>query len=214
MNSLRINTCTPNILNKSNNDTISFKSNCKLPYGNVMATLCKTNDDIIGMVLFPLHEIPEKTINPTFIDKRKCIFEYWKNDNKVLLHIVKFVENFVENGLKLHNKNEIAGTAVISPLNRTFYQCKSNDIAYLSDLYLHPSVRSHGNGKAFIEHLKEDAKKIGYKKILLNVEKDNKIAHKLYLKTGFRVIDDNKMINEIKLESEYFNRNDFMVVDL
>lgn len=62
--------------------------------------------------------------------------------------------------------------------------------AFITEFVIKDSFRGRGYGKGVIVKLFEDAKNKGYSKIMLNVFKHNKTAYALYIKCGFRVVED------------------------
>jgi GNAT superfamily N-acetyltransferase len=55
-----------------------------------------------------------------------------------------------------------------------------NDFCYLEDLFVEPSVRSGGVGKALIEWVRERAKERGCDRLYWHTQESNKRAQKLY----------------------------------
>ncbi len=67
------------------------------------------------------------------------------------------------------------------------FQLKGDEI-FLSKIYVKSSHRLKGYGKKAIQFLEKIAKNEGMKKIVLTVNKNNKIAIRAYEKTGFKNI--------------------------
>ena len=59
-----------------------------------------------------------------------------------------------------------------------------SDVCYLSDLFVDPTARQHGTGKALYEHLLNLSKENGWSALTLLTQKDNQTARKLYDRYG------------------------------
>lgn len=66
-------------------------------------------------------------------------------------------------------------------------------IAFLDELYIVPSARAQGLGKATLNFIKEQAETLSVKLIYLEVEPHNKAAQKLYISSGFDLHKRNLM---------------------
>lgn len=86
-------------------------------------------------------------------------------------------ENHDLNGLVLELDGELVGLAHFSFTNSTW---NANRDLYLEDLYVSPSVRGQGLGKALILALDEIAREEGSRKIWWETHRDNEIARRLY----------------------------------
>ena len=56
---------------------------------------------------------------------------------------------------------------------------------FIDDIYLLPALRGQGLGRTAVQLAVEEARKVGIRALLLEVEADNHRAYGLYLKTGF-----------------------------
>ena len=63
------------------------------------------------------------------------------------------------------------------------------DIAELKRLFMHPAFRGHGIGEQMVNVLIEEARSIGYRRVILDSHISMKAAHKIYLKAGFKFVD-------------------------
>ncbi len=63
---------------------------------------------------------------------------------------------------------------------------------YLDKLYIHPDVQRRGVGGAMINHATDKARKMGYQRAILDVDKRNTQAINSYKKYGFEVLDTQK----------------------
>lgn len=60
---------------------------------------------------------------------------------------------------------------------------------YFDKLYIHPDVQRRGVGGAMINHAANKARKMGYQRAILDVDKRNTQAINSYKKYGFEVLD-------------------------
>lgn len=98
---------------------------------------------------------------------------------------------------------QIAGGSGIKQLDRT-----DENLCELQRMFLLPSSRGKGIGKALIELCIQKAKEFGYDQIYLESLSQMKDARKLYGKSGFRIIDHPKG------NTGHGGCNVFMVLDL
>jgi GNAT superfamily N-acetyltransferase len=59
-------------------------------------------------------------------------------------------------------------------------------VAWLHDIYVEPDARGLGAGKALIEAVRDEAKRLGAEKVLLSVALGNTHGQKLFEQNGFR----------------------------
>ncbi len=74
------------------------------------------------------------------------------------------------------------------------------DEVYLSHVAVDPNYRGMGIGRALLEHVVEEAKNMGKKKVVLHVESDNSRAIKIYNEFGFRT----DRLEKIKISNQSF----------
>ena len=60
--------------------------------------------------------------------------------------------------------------------------------AYLLNIMVEPALRRQGRGRELVKRLVNWARREGVKNIILDVNPDNVVAYKLYLKSGFKVV--------------------------
>lgn len=71
------------------------------------------------------------------------------------------------------------------------YEIRNGEF-YFDKIYIHPDVQRRGVGGAMINHADEKARKMGYKRAILDVDKRNTQAINSYKKYGFEVLDTTK----------------------
>ena len=76
----------------------------------------------------------------------------------------------------------LSGFASFGPTERA-------DVIKLHKLYLDPKQHGHGFGSALLKHCENEARKLGAKRLLLNVNKHNVKAMTMYQRNGFRIAD-------------------------
>uniref|UniRef100_A0A832I7C5 GNAT family N-acetyltransferase n=1 Tax=Pseudothermotoga hypogea TaxID=57487 RepID=A0A832I7C5_9THEM len=77
---------------------------------------------------------------------------------------------------------------VLLRLNAELCKLAESDY-YISNLAVYPRFRGIGIGRLLMEKAEEDAKKIGSRRLVLEVEESNTIALSLYRKLGFEVVE-------------------------
>ncbi|CAN5510221.1 hypothetical protein BH09BAC4_BH09BAC4_11460 [soil metagenome] len=85
------------------------------------------------------------------------------------------------------------------------------EIGELKRMFVDPASRRIGAGRAILEGLLLEAKKVGYKKIRLDSPKFMEAAHALYRRVGFRDID---AYPEMEIPAEFKDCLLFMELDL
>ncbi|GAB4006383.1 hypothetical protein GCM10028808_08260 [Spirosoma migulaei] len=85
------------------------------------------------------------------------------------------------------------------------------EIGEIKRMFVDPASRRIGAGRAILEGLLLEAKKVGYKKIRLDSPKFMKAAHSLYKRFGFRDID---AYPEMEIPAEFKDYLLFMELDL
>ena len=85
-------------------------------------------------------------------------------------------------------------------LEKSFYNCTSNNYCLLDDLCVRKDCRDKGIGRSLLLHLIKEAEESN-KGVLLTVYFENKIAKKLYDSVGF--VPYARMTKQCKVENEY-----------
>ncbi|MCX6218548.1 GNAT family N-acetyltransferase [Spirosoma sp.] len=85
------------------------------------------------------------------------------------------------------------------------------DIGEIKRMFVDPASRRIGAGRAILDRLLLEAKKVGYKKIRLDSPKFMEAAHALYRRVGFRDID---AYPEMEIPAEFKDYLLFMELDL
>lgn len=71
----------------------------------------------------------------------------------------------------------------------SFGPAEQADAIKLHKLYLDPKQQGHGFGTALLKHCENDARKLGARRLLLNVNKYNTKAIAMYQRNGFSIAD-------------------------
>jgi diamine N-acetyltransferase len=90
------------------------------------------------------------------------------------------LSNELEQGVKwklIMTGDQTIGYYAGAPLDRTRYK--------LHKLYLRPGYHGQGIGQYCLEHIAGEAEKLGYKQLLLYVNRNNAKAIKAYIRAGF-----------------------------
>jgi len=87
----------------------------------------------------------------------------------------------------------------------------SPEIGEIKRMFVDPTIRRIGAGRAILEGLLAEAKKVGYKKVRLDSPKFLEAAHSLYRSFGFRDIE---AYPEMELPAEFKDYLLFMELDL
>ncbi|MEZ0539056.1 GNAT family N-acetyltransferase [Fibrella arboris] len=85
------------------------------------------------------------------------------------------------------------------------------DIGEIKRMFVHPASRRIGAGRAILDRLLLEAKKVGYKKVRLDSPKFMEAAHSLYRSFGFRDID---AYPEMEIPAAFKDYLLFMELDL
>lgn len=91
----------------------------------------------------------------------------------------------LQNGIyysRLLIDGELSGFASFGPTEQA-------DIFKLHKLYLHPKQQRRGLGTALLKQCENQARELGARRLLLNVNKRNRNAIKVYERNGFRVAE-------------------------
>jgi len=87
----------------------------------------------------------------------------------------------------------------------------SPEIGEIKRMFVDPTIRRIGAGRAILEGLLAEAKKVGYKKVRLDSPKFLEAAHSLYRSFGFRYIE---AYPEMEMPAEFKDYLVFMELDL
>jgi GNAT superfamily N-acetyltransferase len=152
---------------------------------------------------------------------RQLWIEYltWGNDNMQMLYGVHphHPEEQVEQDIKMIDKflppdgrlmlafldNNACGIGCLKSINK--------EIGEVKRMYVNPSFRRVGAGRALLHSLIEEAKKTGYKKIRLDSPKFMEAAHALYRSFGFK---DIPAYPEVEIPEEFRQYLLFMELDV
>lgn len=146
---------------------------------NIRKILSSDRNDYIQMVnsfynsAAVMHKIPLKYIEDTF--------DFIQNDDK-------YASCYI-----IEHENLIIGYCLIS---KTYSQEVSGMVLLIEELYIKEEYRSHGIGTKVLNFLKEEYK--DYRRIRLEVEKNNLRALKLYTKIGFDNLGYLQMVIEME----------------
>ena len=101
------------------------------------------------------------------------------------------------------NEEKVCGLGSLKNINK--------EIGEIKRMYVHPTFRSIGAGRAILEGLLFEAEKAGYKKVRLDSPKFMTKAHSLYRSFGFRDIE---AYPEVEIPEEFREYLLFMELDL
>jgi diamine N-acetyltransferase len=91
----------------------------------------------------------------------------------------------LQNGIRYHRlliEGELCGFASFDPT-------EDSDTIKLQKLYLHPVLHGRGFGTSLLKHCENEARKLGARKLILNVNKRNAEAIAMYQRNGFSITD-------------------------
>lgn len=100
-------------------------------------------------------------------------------------------------------QNEVCGVGSLKSID--------SEIGEIKRMFVDPSFRRLGAGRAILEGLLEESKKAGYKKVRLDSPKFMEAAHSLYRSLGFRDIEP---YPEMEIPAEFKDYLLFMELDL
>lgn len=83
---------------------------------------------------------------------------------------------------QLRVETELTGFASFGPAEQT-------DAIKLHKLYLYSVLRGRGLGTSLLRHCENEARKLGGRQLILNVNKHNRKAIEVYQKNGFSIAD-------------------------
>lgn len=116
----------------------------------------------------------------------KGYFDFYKKPYPVkekLIKLVELLENHEETGLQFiahYDKQAIGFTTLYKAMSTL----SAGKIIVLNDLYVEPSVRGKGIGRALMEHSKEYAVKNNYPHMEWMTKRSNEQAKNLYDRLG------------------------------
>ncbi len=99
--------------------------------------------------------------------------------------------------------NTVFGTGCLKSIN--------SEIGEIKRMYVDPSYRKIGAGRAILRSLLEAAKQAGYKKVRLDSPKFMEAAHSLYRSFGFK---DIPVYDEVEIPQEFRQHLLFMELEL
>ena len=117
-------------------------------------------------------------------------------------HISKFQPPYGQLILAIY-EGEVCGLGSLKSINP--------EIGEIKRMFVDPAIRRIGAGRAILEQLLIEAKKIGYKKIRLDSPKFMEAAHSLYRRFGFHDIE---AYPEMEIPEEFKDYLLFMELDL
>jgi GNAT superfamily N-acetyltransferase len=130
--------------------------------------------DVHGLaVLFNMYRMFYR--KPTDIEAAKIFLAERINNNESVIFICE------ENNL-------LFGFAQLYPI---FSSVGMKRLWLLNDLFVHPDFRGKGISKLLIQQCDLLAKETNASGVMLETEKTNEIGNRLYLQTGFKLIDNN-----------------------
>ena len=116
--------------------------------------------------------------------------------------IDKFQPPYGQLILAIYN-DKICGLGSLKSIN--------SEIGEIKRMFVDPTVRRVGAGRAILEGLLAEARKVGYKKVRLDSPKFMEAAHSLYRSFGFRDIE---AYPEMEIPAEFKKYLLFMELDL
>ena len=119
-----------------------------------------------------------------------------------ILQISKFQPPYGQLILAVYEGN-VCGLGSLKSIN--------SEIGEIKRMFVDPTVRRVGAGRAILEELLFEAKKVGYKKVRLDSPKFMEAAHSLYRSFGFKDIE---AYPEMEIPTEFKDYLLFMELDL
>ena len=126
----------------------------------------KVTDDNFDEVLPLIKEYQEfyKVENISEDKNRSYFYQFVNNNENGILHILR------------KNGKAIGFTTIY----KGFSSSRAEIVGVLNDLYVSPSYRGKGYGKALINHAVDNAKLLGYNRLQWLTAQNNEMAQKLY----------------------------------
>jgi len=128
------------------------------------------------------------------------------NPTKIVEQDIKQIDKYLPpNGLVFlaFIDNKACGIGCLNKLSR--------EVGELKRMFVDPSFRELGVGKAILQTIINTAKEIGHKKVRLNTPKFMKTAHSLYAGFGFKPIS---VYPEVEITEDFREYLLFMELDL
>lgn len=95
-----------------------------------------------------------------------------------------------------------------------YWESRSFDYCVLRSLWVHPLLKRNGVGYRLVSEIVNNAHNLGFKYIVLTCDVNNVAAQKLYEKSGFHKLEDDKEFphfeNERRYMQEVTNKPNFL----
>lgn len=135
-----------------------------------------------------MHIIPvEDEYRQELISLMLGYFDFYQIENPSIEKIIKLIDNLIDEPTKgiqfliLSKEKKAVGFVTLYYVMSTL---SASQVILMNDLYVDPSYRGQGYGKALFEFSMEFAKKNGYPKMEWITEPDNARARKFYESMG------------------------------
>ena len=154
-----------------------------------------------------------------FVQQLWTDYLIWGNDNMQMLygvhphnpkeqveHDIKMIDKFLPPNGRIviaFIDNNACGIGCLKSINK--------EIGEVKRMYVNPSNRKVGAGRAILQSLINAAKETGYKKIRLDSQKFMKAAHSLYRSFGFK---DIPVYPEVEIPDEFRQYLLFMELEI
>lgn len=134
--------------------------------------------------------------NPDYDSKFNFYVIYHKDIPSKLLGIVLVSKgenfNFLDDALFYFKKLKLMqafGLTLVKFVDKRTLSHINEDDYYLAEIATKTSERCQGIGKSIMQHIIEEAKEQGFKRVVLDVDLKNNKAFKLYESMGFKIFD-------------------------
>lgn len=139
--------------------------------------------------------IERVTKSTTYLDELIMLFDLYRvfyRRKSDVIQAKKFLENRIQNNesvifIARNDENTMVGFIQLYPL---FSSTQMKGLWLLNDLFVTTEYRGQGYSKQLINAAKEHCKKTGYCGLMLETEKNNVIANKLYESTSFEIDEE------------------------
>ena len=138
--------------------------------------MVQANDDESGIMLVPYNESYKQKV---FVFTDKCFEELGKKFEPDGRH--DFYNNIGDNFVVFYcliDQDKLIGTVALKKLDENTVELKA--------MYLDRSYRGKGLGRRLMDKIVDEAKRLGYKSIVLDSMSQYKDALRLYERTGFQ----------------------------
>lgn len=163
----------------------------------VFRRVFRSKEDAIKAIenkLLAKYEVEHHDLNN---DPNVKFYVIYKKDNpsKLLgiLLVSKGVNFSLLDDVKFYFRNlkimQALGLSVVKFIDKRTLTHINDDDFYLAEIATKTSERCQGVGKAVIQHVLEEAKRQGFKRVVLDVDKKNNKAFNLYESLGFKIFD-------------------------